>query len=235
MQKTNIGVLFVKKSNVKLSATKISEAEDRLFAEWADRYEAFVTDGAVDGATYVRSPIKLLFVLKEVNDPDGESWDLREFLRDGGQGPTWNMVTRWVEGVQQLPASVPWSEISGWISPERRQEALRTIAVVNLKKTPGGASSEYFEIRDAVTRDHEFIRAQLELYGPDYVICCGSIVSEMLLGGGQRSTHRGVEYAFLEGTPYIAYHHPQARMPGNLLYYGLIDAIAELIGNERSS
>lgn len=43
-----------------------------------------------------------------------------------------------------------------------------------------------------------------------------------------RSTRRGLWYSILNGTPHIAYFHPQARMPSNLVHYGLIDAVAEL-------
>ena len=43
-----------------------------------------------------------------------------------------------------------------------------------------------------------------------------------------KSTSRGVRYRIVNGVPHIEYPHPQARMPGKLLHYGLIDAVAEL-------
>ena len=88
-------------------------------------------------------------------------------------------------------------------------------------------------------RDRSFISAQLSLYAPDYVICCGTIVSDLLFGAEPAGvypvsdevwtwTRRGVWYNTVNGTPHIAYHHPRARMRGNLLHFGLIDAVAEL-------
>ena len=55
---------------------RISEEEDKLFEAWPSRQESFVRDGLVDADEYARSRVKLLFVLKEVNDLDGGGWDL---------------------------------------------------------------------------------------------------------------------------------------------------------------
>lgn len=115
---------------------RITDREDRLFEAWPSRQESFVRDGIVDADEYARSRVKLLFVLKEVNDLGGGGWDLREFLRDGGRGQTWNTVTRWVEGIEQLPCTVPWSELST-VDNNRRKRVLRKVAAVNLKKEPG--------------------------------------------------------------------------------------------------
>ena len=218
--------------------SRIAEKEDRLFAAWASRHKLLVRDGTVDADEYARSPVKLLFVLKEVNDPGGGGWDLRQFLRDGGRGSTWNTVTRWVEGIQRLPCIVPWSELST-VDNDRRKRVLRKIAVVNLKKEPGGGTADHDGLRAAAQRDRKFISAQLSLYAPDYVICCGTLVADLLIGSEAigvyplnndewTSTRRGVWYRNVDGTPHIAYHHPQARLPGNLLHYGLIDAVEEL-------
>ena len=54
--------------------SRVAEEEDRLFEAWASRHGSFVRDGIVDADEYARSPVKLLFVLKEVNDPDGGGW-----------------------------------------------------------------------------------------------------------------------------------------------------------------
>ncbi len=182
--------------------------------------------------------MKLVFVLKEVNDLGGGGWDLREFLRDGGCGQTWNTVTRWVEGIEQLPRIIRWDELST-VDNNRRKRVLRKVAAVNLKKAPGAGVSDYDQLREATQRDRQFISAQLSLYAPDYVICCGTLVADLMLGAEPfavyplndddwKTTRQGVWYRILNGTPHIAYHHPQARMPGNLLHYGLIGAVAEL-------
>lgn len=121
----------------------------------------------------------------------------------------------------------------------RRSRALRKVVAVNLKKQPGGGVADDVQLREATQRDRRLINRQLSLYEPDYVICCGRSVTDLLFGAEPfgvyplnnfewKSTGRGVWYKTVGRTPHIAYSHPQARMPGNLLYYGLIDAVAEL-------
>ena len=99
---------------------RVAEKEDRLFEAWASRHESFVRDGIVDADEYARSPVKLLFILKEVNDPGGGGWDLRQFLRDGGRASTWNTVRSGREGIHRLPCIVPWSEVSLRVDQDRR-------------------------------------------------------------------------------------------------------------------
>ena len=148
-------------------------------------------------------------------------------------------MTRWVEGIQRLPCIVPWSEVSIPVDHDRRKRALRKIAVVNLKKEPGGGEADDNKVREAAQRDHNIISAQLSLYAPDYVICCGKLVADLLVGAESigvyplndnewTPTRRGVWYRTVDSTPHIAYHHPQARIAGNIIHYGLIDAVAEL-------
>ena len=114
----------------------IFEREQELFERWVNDSsfvrDGFVWDGVACEETYIKSTPKLLFVLKEVNDPEGGDWDLREFMRNGATGMTWNNITRWVEGIRNLPNDMPW-EMLEYIDEERRQKALRTIAAVNLR------------------------------------------------------------------------------------------------------
>ena len=65
----------------------------------ADR-PTFVTDGVVNAEAYNDSSIKVLLLLKEVNDPDGGGWCLREYLQNGGRSQTWTVVTRWLVAVR---------------------------------------------------------------------------------------------------------------------------------------
>lgn len=53
----------------------------------------------------IDSDLKLMIILKEVNDRHGGGWDLRKFLRDGARDQTWNNITRWVRGIGTLVKS----------------------------------------------------------------------------------------------------------------------------------
>jgi hypothetical protein len=65
--------------------TDLAGQEKELFDRWRESLPVsertkFVTDGAVDPTIFNRSAPKILLLLKEVNDPDGGGWCLREYL-----------------------------------------------------------------------------------------------------------------------------------------------------------
>lgn len=219
---------------------RITEAENRLFTTWKDWIEAhddpgiFVPDGMVEPEEWECAPVKLLFLLKEVNDP-GEGFDLRAFLRKGAHGKTWNTVTRWVEGIENLAGGEPPDPAQG-IDEERRARALRKIVAMNLKKTPGGGRAYLPDFRAAVCRDRKFIHAQLALYNPDYVIC--GYTAGLLFGADALRPHRdcgdpmttagGERYYLVNGTPHIDWYHPGALVRRDVLDGGLFQALRDI-------
>ena len=125
----------------------IFEQEEALFEEWRNSIgEGFIPDGVACEEAYLQSSPKILLVLKEVDDFEG---DLRELLRRGGVERTWNMATRWIQGIRALPEAAPWGRTPSEVD---RKEALRTIAAVNLKKTTGKSTSYNPEIERAAIR-----------------------------------------------------------------------------------
>ena len=208
--------------------------QEALFNEWRKGQEYFVTDGIVDEAEYLNAPKKLLFLLKEVNG--GENWDLCEFVRAGGRPQTWDNIARWVEGIFNLEKELCWDELDGdkKSREQRRLEMLKKICVVNVKKSPGKDTSINKEIMDAGKQNGEFLRKQISIYEPEIIICCGtdSVYSKEIAEGklSWRRTKRGIWYAYDNDRLVIAYVHPEARVQSSLIYYGLIDAVKEILG-----
>jgi hypothetical protein len=212
----------------------IRQSENELFAEWSSKRPGFVADGVVDENAYLQSSLKLLFVLKEVNDIGGGGWDLRQFLRDGGRKQTWNNVTRWVEGIRRLPGGIPWEELE-YIGEERRRHALISIAAVNLKKSPGGHTTDSRVLANIAEEDKIFLNRQFALYDPDVIVCCGTskIFGSLIQLHEQpqwENTRRGVRfYEYSKEKFVVDYSHPEARCAWPLLYYGLLDAMREML------
>jgi hypothetical protein len=214
----------------------ITEKENLLFGEWRKDREEFVSDGLVDEASYINCDLKLMFVLKEVNDPDGGGWDLRKFVREGGRPQTWDNVTRWVKGIRGLPSEIEWNELSE-ITEVKRRDILRSICAINLKKTPGGHTTDNQSLWGVSNKDKEFFRKQFSLYKPDIIIGCGSATTDLLYSLVDFGTDpiwmmttRGIWYhEYLPGKFVISYAHPEARVADCLLYYGLIDALREIL------
>ncbi|MEC5319659.1 hypothetical protein VSX61_12035 [Brenneria populi subsp. brevivirga] len=216
----------------------ISEQEKELFNLWSVNHKGFVLDGVVSEADYLESGLKLCFVLKEVNDIDGGDWDLRKYVHEGGRWQTWDNVTRWVKCIRSIDHEMGWEKLAN-ISLEDRQQTLRSICAMNLKKTPGGHTTERACFATAVVEDKLFIQKQYALYHPDITICCGT-------GWDFRwildlndcevfETRRGIQW-FLnrDRRPVIIYSHPAARVHSPLLVYGLSDAVREIQLGEAS-
>ena len=214
----------------------ITEKENLLFDEWRKNREGFVSDGLVDEASYLNSNLKIMFVLKEVNDPDGGNWDLRKFVREGGRPQTWDNVTRWVKGIRSLPSELKWNELSE-VTETKRRDILRSICAINLKKSPGGHTTDNQSLWEISNNDKEFIRKQFSFYEADIVIGCGSVTTDLLYSlvdfgtdPGWMMTTRGIWYhEYLPRKFVISYAHPAARVADCLLYYGLIDALREIM------
>jgi hypothetical protein len=212
----------------------ITELENSLFQRWAASREGFVSDGVVDEVSYLSSSPRIVFVLKEVNG--GEDWDLRQFLREGGRSQTWDNVTRWVHGIQFLSDDVQWKDLET-ITEDKRTETLRSICAMNLKKCSGGHTTDNNELAAIAAEDRAFINEQFSLYDPDLTICCGSITCDLLyemvdFGQDQkwRMSRRGIWFHERQPGKYvIAYSHPEARVQDCLLYYGLVDAVREIM------
>ena len=214
----------------------ITEKENLLFGEWCKNREGFVSDGLVDEVSYLNSDLKVMFVLKEVNDPGGGNWDLREFVREGGRPQTWDNITRWVKGIRNLPSELKWNELSE-ITETMRRDILRSICAINLKKSPGGHTTDNQSLWKVSSNDKDFVRKQFSLYKADIVIGCGSVTTDLLYSLVDFGTDpiwmmttRGIWYhEYLPRKFVVSYAHPAARVADCLLYYGLIDALREIM------
>ena len=214
----------------------IREDEESLFQEWSRRSESIVRDGVVDESSYLNSDPRTLLVLKEVNDEGGGGWDLRDFVRNGAKGLTWNNVTRWMRGIQNLDRELPWTDVEP-VSQSDRERLLRSLCIMNLKKSPGSGSADREEVRSAARANVDLLRRQFELYDPDLIICGGvSGLFRHVIDAPEiddwDSTERGVSFFRKSENQYVIdYFHPQARYKASMLYYHLIDAVRDLRGH----
>ena len=211
----------------------IQQKEEELFKRWSVSRSGFVKDGVVNEDEYLKSIPKVLFILKEVNDYQG---DVRDVLRKGNRAQTWSNVTRWMKGIRHLKDDIPWRDLEK-IEDSQRREELKSIAVMNLKKTSGKSTTNEKELERIVAEDIDIIRQQIELYNADFTICCGSITARLIqevMGLTDKfdwtSTKRGIIFHRNDhGKSIVHYFHPEARCSDNLLYYGLVDAIREIL------
>lgn len=147
------------------------EEEELLFKEWRLKRPNLIPDGVIDEQFYNGSSIKVLYILKEVNG--GTNWDLRGHLKGGGRASTFNNIARWQFGIENIDKEISWDKIN-YISQEFRKDQFKNIAVVNIKKEPGGASAISKQIWTYSWDDREFLKKQIAIYKPDIIVCCGT-------------------------------------------------------------
>jgi hypothetical protein len=133
-----------------------------------------VFDGAVDPARFECAPKRIVWLLREVNDPAGNLTDIRGNLRRFADKryisppwkPTFGPVARVSYGL--LNPTDPWER---WCdNVEEFSTALGQIAVVNVKKIAGGAIAKWAELKAAFKAHEPELRAQLDALSPQIVI-----------------------------------------------------------------
>jgi len=211
----------------------ISVTEKQLFVQWQKNRDGFVRDGVVSETDYVKSIPKIAIILKEVNDPGGGGWDLREFLAEGGRSQTWNNVTRWVHGIRNL-SSLPNWDFYADVTNEIRIETLKSICAMNLKKSPGTHTTDNASLNAVANEDKEYIRRQYSIYDPDLTICGGTgDLFKSVVGHDSyewNRTKRGIWWYKRNENKYVIYFaHPEARVQSPLIVYGLLDAVKEIL------
>ena len=210
----------------------IADDEEVLFKTLRYQNSDIVIDGVVDEASFLSARYRIVYILKEVNG--GKGWDLREYVCDGARPQTWDNIARWTEGILSWEQDFAW-KIMCANNEERRKNELKKITVVNLKKLPGGHTSDSRKIYEAALTNSEVVMKQLALYHADFIILCGTESAFIASCYGNtevewKSTRHGVRYFADCSTVIISFSHPAARVSDNLLYYALIDAIREIQG-----
>lgn len=134
--------------------------------------ESVVIDGVVDIDSYLKSPIKVMWILKETNS-DG-SWSIvdnyknHEWLTKCNVLMSIRRVIYTSYGIMHLEIK-EWKDFP-WSHEEECQLALRNIAFVNINKVPGGSVADDDEIQNAYTRNRELLKLQFDTYDPDVII-----------------------------------------------------------------
>lgn len=189
--------------------------ENELLDKWERirNYSEFIRDGVVDEKAYLSKRPRLVFILKEAND-FGNGGDLRRLLVQQVKGSTWRNVARWTIGIKALPEiHIPWEKVES-ISKGEMLTALKTIAVVNLKKQSGGARASRSAILDAARSDRDLLIEQINIYKPDIIVCCGvdDIVREVSLVSSNWEHPKGHDRYLVtdKGTIWVEAYHPNA-------------------------
>ena len=218
------------------TARQLWQAENRLFTLWQQRHPTLLRDGALGGqrSTFLQQPVRILFVLKEPNDSGGR-WsnngaDLRlHAAAFADLRSTFPVLLLLALLAQQasidsnlgLPFAAAREQLR---DRNRRMQLLESIALVNLKKTPGGPVCNDRSLVASVSGDGDLLLHQLALYNPHLTVAGGSSVHALL----SQLTGQVIEPAATPHTrPFfgdprlglcLSFFHPQATKGYEYLY-----------------
>jgi len=187
-----------------------------------------ILDGIIDVEKFFRAKYKIMWILKEPYDDvddDGKpycaGWDLCELIKntekfedfEGGK-PTFKQMiyTSWgilndfcifdgMDNIEDNPTMI---------------DALKSVAIINIKKLPGFTSSQNNIIESTYVQYKDILLKQIEYFNPDIIIG-GSTLYNFYQDFGftkeQMKTLDSVNYITKNNKIFIAAYHP-AQRPG---------------------
>jgi len=215
------------------SMTK-TEQLDALFARWQAQCPGreFTKDGIIDESAWDAAPRRVLFLLKEDNKnrPVHED-DLRTIWR----AKPWPILDTMAFGLHRL---VPGQPLPSWIDAyaiRATGSGLRSAAVMNLKKEPGGGEADRKQVQTWVGANLDMLREQIKIISPDIVVCGGTLGEYVLPTGlvqlGKPVDPGGACY-LAQGALWVEYHHPSLRLVREVVsYYGLLAIVEQALRN----
>lgn len=215
---------------------KINE-QNKVFEKHRKKYDEFCEDGIVSAIDYTMSNFKICYILKETNSSTG--FDLAKFVREGCCGATWNNISRWTAG---LVFGKKFDDVKS-INKADRIKYLAPIAAINLKKTPGSASSDCKVIRQFARDDKAYIIDELKAVDPEIIICCGTgdIFIEEILDKKSSDFEKvkdndNLFYYWHNDKLIVKYRHPQwRRKTSKYLFENLVPYINKIIDDKIAS
>lgn len=175
-------------------------------------------DGVVDEQRYLKSEIKTLFLLKEVNDDkmvedwDGFMEDVKAQTTKDSLYTTWPNVCLWMEALKNKDVTyMDCMDGYGTFDTQRMRENLLDIALVNIKKTAGRGSSNADEIDYAVNKYGHIICEEVErIIKPDLVLCGGTFeYAKNIFNPDKIKVLRcGAEYFIKNDRLFVRFPHP---------------------------
>ena len=246
---------------MKPDVSKYNEEVKALFEDWKKqagvvKYEekkkmhtahidhqnsVFIRDGVVCPEQWFSQKVRPLFLLKEAYGDDTD-WDLIS-------GPLlstrrikkkmWQRVSLWTKGILETTADNiapfvkddPIADIYG-------NEYLKQTAVINVKKSHGGKTSDLDDVRAYAHFDKVRLKRQLELCDPTVIVCgyTASALDIILDRSVRREYNQNLSYHITindHNVLVLDYWHPANQYPDIMNYYTLMSIYQQALKNGK--
>lgn len=187
-----------------------------------------VYDGIVDLKKYNNAKHKIMWILKEPNHTKG-GWDICEdYLKNSQFKKDYSKWQATLGSIIQVTFGI-LNELPEWEKLPKMEDissALEHIAFINVKKVPGGSTSDGSEIYQAYKKpeSQKLIHCQIETYKPDIII--GGATMSILypyFNIAASDIHKKEEncswYSISEGRLLIDVYHPAQTTKSHKAYY----------------
>ena len=216
--------------------SNISQKIDTLMQEMASEHHSrgwtnFISDGAVNPYIYEISKPEIAFFLKEAySEPNSGNWCLTDWLNNGAMTRMWGAVAEWTYGIRNTTKTDIPAKPN--LSREEKTDLLKSVAIVNVKKSNGSKNSDYADLLSYAKADRTYLKKELDILSPDVIVCGNnSSLLRLLYGADVQGEHvasggiidvefmRKNGYAIVDKQIIIDYYHPANQYPTILNYY----------------
>lgn len=225
---------------------KVKEYEQRMtnnFDKWKNlehhRSQVFVEDGVVCPEKWFASGIRPLFLLKEAYGGD-HNWSLvNDYLvKDDPIERVWKTISLWTKGILKTTAEhIEPYEINDAEFSKFNNEYLKSIAVINVKKSKGVNTSDYNDILSYAKSDRSLLLEQLKICDPTIIICGYTIDPLIEIFGDIKKVHNENLYYYINLNEHnvlvLDYWHPANQFPKIMNYYGLVNIYQQALLNKN--
>lgn len=215
---------------------KVEEIDNLLEEIGKTHSKTVVYDGIANTKRYLKSKYKILWILKEANDPDGEeSWDLRNLMNDAIEdgGLATNMVSTFKDIIYTsyglLNGFKQWDDIEYIDDNNSVADVLKDIAFINISKFPGGSTSNEKDLEENYQIFKNIVLKQIKEFSPQIIICgntCKFIEEDLDLSDMEFVKEDAIWYYLSSKRIVIDAWHPAQRQLTDQKYCdSIIDAV----------
>jgi hypothetical protein len=207
-----------------LNIEKLNELE-KTFSDVYDNNVIF--DGITNINEYKKTPVKILWVLKEPNDPNQASWDLRKLHKNITEYSEWR---RTYKLIIKISFAIIHNLFDYKLVPneEKIKDILNNIAFINIKKVGGFSRSTNKIIRNIYAKNKDVILKQIKYIDPMVIINCSTVIKVMedLQIAEIKKINKFKAARFNNGIIINAYH-PNCRYKHNIYFNNIMGYIRE--------
>ncbi len=163
----------------KKHAEKLSTDAPYFMPEQEKPYGGFVRDGIINIESWKKQKVRICFILNEA----GGREDMEHYPDDFDLAAEWNergsfskfmfKIAVWTKAIQDAflpPVTYKKSDVS-----KIRDDLIRSIAVVNIKKSDGQRRSDFERLFNFAVEDAEELKRELEIVNPNIIVCCENL------------------------------------------------------------